>query len=85
LTAAACRDGFLFSRDLAERSDGDVVISEDAQGKVSITMEAGFFGLTLHVDDLANGFLVARIETGPGMKGYVLSGKCRYGREHAKQ
>jgi hypothetical protein len=85
LTAAACRDSFLFSRDLAKRSDGDVVISEDAQGEVSITMEAGFFGLTLHVDDLANSFLVARIETGPGMKGDVLSGKCRYGREHAKQ
>ena len=56
-----------FGGNLAQWCDGDVVLGEGTQGKVSITLEAGLFGLAFHVDDLTNGFLFARIETGPGM------------------
>ncbi len=85
LAAAAGGDRFRFGRDLAERSNRDIVLGEGAQGKVGVAAEAGFFGLALHVDDLANGFLVGGIEARSGVNGDVLRGKCRQGREHAKQ
>ena len=63
--------------DLAERRDGDIVFGESAHGEIGVAMEAGVFALALHVDDLANSFLFAGVETGPGVKGDVLTAKCR--------
>jgi hypothetical protein len=48
-------------------------------------MQAGFFGLALHVDDLANRILLGGIEAGSGVNGHVLRGKCRQGSEGTEQ
>jgi len=85
LPAAAGRHGFTLGGDLAERGDGDIVLGEGAQRKFRVAAKAGFFSLALHVDNLTNGFLFSGIESRSGMKGDVLSAKCRCGREHAEQ
>ena len=77
LTAAAGSDGLLFRGDLAERGDGDVVFGEGARGKFRIAVQAGVLGLTLHVDDLTDGFLLAGVETGTWMQGNMLTAECR--------
>jgi hypothetical protein len=58
LAAPAGGDGFLLGRNLAERSDRDIVFGEDAQGKIGIAAEAGVFGLALHVDNLTDNLLL---------------------------
>jgi len=58
LATAAGGDGFLFGGDLAERGNGDIIFGESAQGEFGVAPEAGFFGLALHVDDLADRVLV---------------------------
>src|SRR5215469_2155429 len=72
LAAFAGGESFFLGRYLSERTDGNIIVSQDALRELRVPTKAGFLGLTLHLDDLANDFLVARVHDGSRTNGYVL-------------
>src|SRR5215469_1740168 len=72
LAAFAGGESFFLGRYLSERADGNIILSQDPLRELGVPTKAGFLGLTLHLDDLANDFLVARVHDGSRTNGYML-------------
>src|ERR1035441_6426450 len=85
LAALAGGDGVLLGRDLSQRGDGNVILSEGALGEVGIAVEAGFLGLPLHFHDLFNRGLVSGVDRRPRMHRNMLAREDRQGYEQRQQ
>src|SRR5579859_487167 len=88
LSTLAGGDRFLLGGHLSKRADRNVVVGKRFFWEFRIAAEAGFLGLVLHVNNLADGLLLGwrgRADGRPGTYGHTLGAEGRDSRKHAAQ